>query len=220
MLPCLEHTPPGDVTGSVIWLHGLGADGYDFAPLVPHLDLPSVRFVFPHAPAVPVTINGGMVMPSWYDIRSLDHARADREDPAGVRASEAQVRELLRREVERGVPASRIVLAGFSQGAAMALHTGLREPGPEPLAGIVVLSGYLVLEDALDAEVTPAGRASTALFCHGTRDDVVPIEGGREAHRRATALGVQAAWREWPIGHEASMEEIRAVREFLHARLR
>jgi phospholipase/carboxylesterase len=217
LLPCLVHEPGGEVTGAVIWLHGLGADGSDFVPLVPHIGLPSTRFVFPNAPHAPVTINSGMVMPSWYDIRSLDHDRTDREDPAGVRASAELVRALIAREVDRGVPESRIVLAGFSQGGALALFTGLRHPAA--LAGIVCLSGYLVLDDTLDAEVTAAGRSAAVLFCHGTRDDVVPVAGGREAHRRVAALGASAAWHDFPMGHEVNAEEVRVIRRFLHERL-
>lgn len=216
LLPCLEHEPPTRATGSIVWLHGLGADGYDFAPLVPHFGLPTVRFVFPHAPSEPVTINGGYVMPSWYDIRSLDHSRPDREDPAGVKRSMARVRALIAREVERGVPESRIVLAGFSQGGAMALYTGLRHP--TPLLGIVVLSGYLVLDDALDAEATAAGRSASVWFGHGTEDDVVPIEGGREAHRRTAALGATVSWSHYRMGHSVDGDEIRDLRAWLHRR--
>ncbi|MEQ1570052.1 MAG: alpha/beta fold hydrolase [Myxococcota bacterium] len=214
LLDCVEHTPGGPVTGAVIWLHGLGASGNDFSPLVPHLQLPTVRFVFPHAPESAVTINAGYVMPSWYDIRSLDHEHPDREDPAGVQRSAEAVRALIAREVERGVPEHRIVLAGFSQGAAMALYTGARHP--RRLAGWIALSGYLVLERALDVELTEAARGTPVFVGHGTRDEVVPIAGGREAHRRLAAAGVAAEWHDWPIGHEVSGEEVRAVARFLH----
>ena len=218
LLPCLEHTPGGEVRGSVVWLHGLGADGYDFAPLVPHLGLPHVRFVFPHAPEAPVTINGGHVMPSWYDIRSLDHASPDREDPAGVRAASDHVRRLIHREVARGVREDRIVLAGFSQGAAVTLHTALR--AGQPLAGVVVLSGYLVLQSTVEAEATAAGRAAPLFFGHGRNDEVVPIAGGRAAYEAALALeGVTAEWHDYPMGHEVRPEEIRDIRAFLHQRL-
>jgi phospholipase/carboxylesterase len=222
LLPCLERSPTAPVDSAIIWLHGLGADGHDFAPLVPQLALPTTRYVFPHAPHQAVTINAGYVMPSWYDIRWLaseggDHFDADREDPAGVRTAAGWVEALVAREIERGVPASRIVLAGFSQGGALALHTGLRHAAP--LAAILVLSGYLVLESTLDAEASEAGRAATVWFGHGTRDDVVPIAGGREAHRRTKLLGAETSWHEWSMGHEVCIEEIRAIKAFLHGRL-
>ena len=210
MLDCLEHTPGGEVRGSVVWLHGLGASGEDFVPLVPHLGLPGVRFVFPHAPKAPVTINGGAVMPSWYDIRSLDHESRDREDPAGVQASAEHVRALLAREVQRGVPEDRIVLAGFSQGAAMTLYVGLRHP--RPLRGLMVLSGYLVLEDE------PAGKpAGPLFFAHGRRDDLVPMAGGRHAFETVRGGG-EAEWHDYPMGHEVCPEEIADIRQWLHAR--
>lgn len=212
MLDCLEHGPAGEVRGSVVWLHGLGASGDDFAPLVPHLGLPDVRFVFPHAPESPVTINGGMVMPSWYDIRSLDHASTDREDPAGVHASADLVRALIAREVERGVPEDRIVLAGFSQGAAMTLYLGLRHP--RPLLGLMVLSGYLLLEDE------PAGApAGPLFFAHGRRDEVVPMAGGRHAYDHVASRG-EAEWHDYPMGHEVCPQEIADIRAWLHARFR
>jgi phospholipase/carboxylesterase len=217
LLPCLERSPTAPVDSAIIWLHGLGADGHDFAPLVPQLSLPTTRYVFPHAPHQPVTINGGYVMPSWYDICSLDHSDADREDPVGVRSAASWIEALVSREIERGVPSSRIVLAGFSQGGALALHVGLRYP--VPLAAILVLSGYLILEDTLDAEASPAGRAATVWFGHGTRDDVVPIAGGRDAHHRTTMLGAKTTWQEWHMGHEVCLDEIRALKAFLHARL-
>src|SRR5688572_23047192 len=141
VLPCVEIGPKSDVKGAVVWLHGLGANGHDFEPIVPYLDLPRVRFVFPHAPSRPVTINGGMRMPSWYDIVSLGAAGGG--NAAHVGESRAQVDALLRREKERGLSSDRVVLAGFSQGAALALHTGIRHP--ETLAGIMVLSGYEVV---------------------------------------------------------------------------
>lgn len=216
LLPAIEHNPTGDVTGSLIWLHGLGASGDDFVPLVPHLDLPGVRYVFPHAPLSAVTINGGMVMPSWYDIRSLDHRNANREDPVGVAAAAEHVRALIAREVERGVPEDRIVLAGFSQGAATALYTALRHP--RPLLGAIVLSGYLVLDRTLDAEITEAARATPMWFGHGTRDAVVPVEGGRASFRAVSERGVPAEWHDWPIGHEVGGEEIRVIRRWLHER--
>ena len=217
LLPALVHEPAVPARACVIWLHGLGADGSDFAPLVPHLDLHDVRFVFPHVPSMPVTVNGGYVMPSWYDIKTFDRV-PDREDADHVRLSAERVRALIAREVERGIPETRIVLAGFSQGAALTLYAGLRHP--RPLAGLVVLSGYLVLEDALEREVTDAGRRTPVLFGHGTDDDVVIVAAGRLAHDRARALGVATEWHDWPMGHGVSPEEIAVVRRWLHQRLR
>lgn len=217
LLPALVHEPAVPATAAVIWLHGLGADGSDFAPVVPHLGLDDVRFVFPHAPAMPVTVNGGYVMPSWYDIRTLDRV-PDREDADHVRISADRVRALIAREVARGVPEERVVLAGFSQGAALALYTGLRHP--RPLAGLICLSGYLVVEDTLEREASDAGRGATVLFGHGTEDDVVIVAAGRLAHDRVRALGASTEWHDWPMGHGVSPEEIGVVRRWLHGRLR
>ena len=155
-LPCLEQNPHEPAVASVIWMHGLGADGHDFAPIPPHLGLPAdmpVRFVFPHAPKIPVTLNMGFVMPAWYDIASLEEHG---QDEAGIRRSCERIRRLIEREVERGVPPSKIVLAGFSQGGAMALFTALRYP--ERLAGIMALSAYLLLADNLAQEASEANR--------------------------------------------------------------
>ena len=215
LLPCVEVGPRGDAAGAVVWLHGLGANGHDFEPIVPYLELPRVRFVFPHAPSRAVTINGGMRMPSWYDIVSL--AAAGGGNAAHVAESRAQVDALLRRESERGLSSDRVVLAGFSQGAALALHTGIRYP--ETLAGIMVLSGYEVLPGTRDAEASPANRRTPMLFCHGTHDAVVPVEGGRMAWRAHSTPGRDAQWLEFPIAHEVSDAEIAAVRDWLHARL-
>jgi phospholipase/carboxylesterase len=156
------------------------------------------------------------VMPSWYDIRTFDRV-PDREDAAHVRASAERIRALIAREVERGVPEHHIVLAGFSQGAALTLHTGLRHP--RPLAGLIVLSGYLVLEETVEQELTPAGRATPVLFGHGTEDEVVSVAAGRLSHDRVRALGVATEWHDWPIGHAVSPEEIAVVRRWLHQRL-
>lgn len=202
----------------MVWLHGLGADGHDFAPIVPVLRLPHARFVFPHAPAMPVTINGGFVMPAWYDIRSLDRA-PDREDAEDIRVSAECIAELLEREIDRGIPAERIVLAGFSQGAAMALHVGLRFP--KRLAGIVVLSGYLVLPETLAAEWHAENRSTPVLFGHGRHDDLVPMASGREAFDRVQRHRPPAhtSWHEFPIGHEVDDAEIDVVARWLKAQL-
>jgi phospholipase/carboxylesterase len=210
--------PRDAATAAVVWLHGLGADGHDFAPIVPVLRLPHARFVFPHAPAMPVTINGGFVMPAWYDIRSLDRA-PDREDAEDIRVSAECIAELLEREIDRGIPAERIVLAGFSQGAAMALHVGLRFP--ERLAGIVVLSGYMVLPETLAAEWNAANRDTPVLFGHGRHDDLVPMASGREAFDRVQRHRPPAhtSWHEFPIGHEVDDAEIDVVARWLQAKL-
>ena len=215
VLPCVEVGPRGEAAGAVVWLHGLGANGHDFETIVPGLEMPRVRFVFPHAPSRRVTINGGMEMPAWYDILSL--VREGGADTAHVREARAQVDALLRREKERGIAPGRTVLAGFSQGAAMALHAGTRYP--EGLSGILVLSGYEVLPRTRAAEESPANRRTPMLFCHGTHDPLVPVAGGRAAFDAHAAPERDAQWREFPIAHEVSDDEIAAVRDWLHARL-
>lgn len=215
VLPCVEIGPRGHAEGAVVWLHGLGANGHDFEPIVPYLELPRVRFVFPHAPLRRVTINRGMEMPAWYDIRSI--GQQGDVDPAQVREAKSQVDALLRREKERGIAPGRTVLAGFSQGAALALHTGMRHP--ESLGGILVLSGYEVMPQTREAEAAPANRRTPMLFCHGTEDPLVRIENGRAAFEAHATPERDAQWREFPIAHEVSDEEIAAVRDWLHARL-
>lgn len=212
-LSTYEYHPPEPVSGAVIWMHGLGADGTDFVPVVPHLDCPRVRFVFPNARPAPVTINNGHVMPSWYDIRTLSASDPDREDPDDVRRAGDEVRALIAREVARGVPEERIVLAGFSQGGAVALYAGLR--AERRLAGIVALSTYLVLEGGLPAELTAAGRAAPVFFGHGTHDDVVAIQRGRHAHDVLAAHGLAVRWSEYRMGHQLVGEEIVAIGAFL-----
>ncbi len=213
-LDCLEHTPGGPALGSVIWLHGLGADGYDFAPLVPHLGLPQIRFVFPHAPKRPVTINNSVEMPSWYDIRTFDRV-PERESEPDIRASAQDLTRLIEREVQRGVNEDRIVLAGFSQGAALSLFTALRHP--RPLLGVMVLSGYLVVEHALAAEQSNSNAMTPIFFGHGTEDEVVPIDGGRRAHA-AVSPGRPTEWRDYPMAHQVCPEEIAHLRAWLHTR--
>jgi phospholipase/carboxylesterase len=203
---------------SVIWLHGLGADGHDFEPIVPELDLPpapAVRFVFPHAPTMPVAINGGMVMRAWYDVYGLDGAR--REDEAGIRASQARVEALLAREKARGVSAARIVLAGFSQGGAVALQTGLRHA--ERLAGVLALSTYLPLAATLPAEASVANRDVPIFMAHGIHDPVIPIDRAIRSRDRLTEIGYAVEWREYPMPHSVCGEEIADVSVWLRARL-
>jgi len=202
---------PGAV---VIWMHGLGADGYDFVDIPPVLGLPArlaVRFVFPHAPMQPVTINGGMVMRAWYDVRH--DAGARREDEAGVRASQRRIEALIARETARGVPASRVVLAGFSQGGAMALHTGLRHGAR--LAGVMALSCFLPLVDRLGAEASPVNRDVPIFLAHGTHDPVIPLTRAREAHEVLTGLGYPVEWHEYPMPHSVCDAEIRDIGAWL-----
>ncbi len=219
LLPCVEVAPfPGEPRHAVIWLHGLGADGHDFEPIVPELGLDPavpVRFVFPHAPAIPVTINGGMVMPAWYDITNLDLGR--RHDEEGVRRSARHVEALIRRENERGVPTANIVLAGFSQGGAIALHQGLRHP--ERLAGLLLLSTYLVLPDRLPAERSEANADTPVFQAHGSLDPMVPIAGGQLARRALEELGHDVEWHDYPMQHQVCLEELRDIGAWLRARL-
>ena len=214
-LPCVEVEPAGPVRSSVIWLHGLGADGHDFEPIVPHLgisDAAGVRFLFPHAPRIPVSINWGMVMPAWYDITEADLRK--RHDEAGVRRSAEQVAALIRRENERGIPASRIVLAGFSQGGAIALHLGLRHP--EKLAGIMALSTYLVCEESLEQELSDANRDTPLLQAHGIQDPMVPLDRGEAARERLSRLGFQVQWRTYPMMHEVCPQELEDIGAWLN----
>ena len=215
LLPSVEVEPRGEPAGSVIWLHGLGADGHDFESLVPLLGLPRVRFVFPHAPIRGVTINGGMLMRAWYDIVRFDRGDGG-EQPSHVRESAELIAALLAREAERGVPAGRTVLAGFSQGAALALHVGTRHP--ERLGGILVLSGYEVLPETRAAEASEANRETPALFAHGSYDDLVPVQRARRAYEAQSAAGRPAAWHEFPMGHEVCAEEVALVKDWLHQR--
>jgi len=204
---------------SVVWLHGLGADGHDFEPVVPELALPpdlAVRFVFPHAPPQPVTLNGGMVMRAWYDVYGLDGPR--REDEAGIRASQARVEALLAREKARGVPAGRLVLAGFSQGGAIALQAGLRHP--ERLAGVLALSCYLPLADTLAAEAHPANHDVPLFMAHGAWDQMIPLARAARSRDVLTGLGYRVEWREYPMPHAVCPEELGDIGAWLRAVLR
>lgn len=218
---CIETETGPAPRWSVIWLHGLGADGSDFAPLVPELvrpHWPAIRFVFPHAPVQAVTINGGMRMRSWYDIVSFD--LAGRADSKGVDESVARVEALIDREVARGVPASRIVLAGFSQGGAVTLAAGLRRT--EALAGLVALSTYLPLgPDALFqlALAPAAARAQPVFIAHGRQDPVVPFNAGQDSARRLREIGMPVEFHEYPMAHQVCAEEVDALRSWFDQRL-
>jgi phospholipase/carboxylesterase len=199
---------------SIIWLHGLGADGHDFEPIVPELGLPktlAVRFVFPHAPARPVTINGGMVMRAWYDVVAAGGDR--REVEPGVRESARRIEALIDRERARGVADRAIVLAGFSQGGAMALHTGLRHP--ERLAGIMALSCFLPLADTAAAEASAANRDVPVFMAHGTHDPLIPIDRGRQARDLLGGLGYRIEWHEYPMPHSVCAEEVADIAAWL-----
>ncbi|KRE97631.1 carboxylesterase [Frateuria sp. Soil773] len=218
ILPTVEHETAPNPRHSVIWLHGLGADGNDFAPIVPELvakDWPALRFVFPHAPVRPVTVNGGMPMRAWYDIKGV--AIADKQDADGIRASVAQVEALIAREHERGVPSGRIVLAGFSQGGAIALSAGLRHA--HTLAGIVALSTYLPLADALAAERSAANAATPIFWGHGTQDPIVPFALGNASREALQALGYRIDWHSYPMPHSVCADEVADLRDWMGARL-
>lgn len=214
LLDALEIETAPNPTHAVIWLHGLGADGNDFAPIVPELklgDAPAVRFVFPHAPVQPVTINGGMAMRAWYDIRNADLAQ--REDAQGILQSQQAVQALIQRENQRGVAFSNMVLAGFSQGCAMTLQTGLRLP--EKLAGLVALSGYLPLAEALQAERSAANQDTPIFMAHGTQDPVVPLQRAQRSYQVLQELGYPASWKTYPMPHSVCLEEINDIAAFL-----
>jgi phospholipase/carboxylesterase len=207
LLENIEIETAPNPTVAIIWMHGLGADGNDFVPLVKELDLaglPAIRFVFPHAETMPVTVNGGYVMRAWYDIVGQDLSR--REDEKGLRASQLQVEALIAREKARGIPAERIILAGFSQGCAMALQTGLRHP--EKLAGLLCLSGYVPLADKLSNERHAASVGTPVFMVHGVHDGVIPIARAQASRDLLKALGYQVEWHEYMMQHSLCQEEV------------
>lgn len=220
LLPAVEITTASHPTHSVIWLHGLGADGHDFEPVVNEFDidrLPPTRFVFPHAPERAVTINAGYIMRAWYDIVSMDFSER-REDPAGVLESAAQVEALIARENARGIPDERIVLAGFSQGGAIALHTGLRHP--RRLAGVLALSTYVPLADTLVAEVAEANRDVPIFMAHGQHDPVIPYAFGKRSGDLLTAEGYPLEWHGYSMEHSLCLEEVRDIESWFASVLR
>jgi phospholipase/carboxylesterase len=209
--------PAAPASASVIWLHGLGADGHDFVPIVPELKLPpspGIRFVFPHARVRPVTLNMGMRMRAWYDIKTLTaEGRADEE---GLRESVARVAGLIAAERALGIPSERIVIAGFSQGGAVALHSALRHP--EPLAGVLALSCYLPLPATLAGEASDANKPTPILMCHGAQDPVLPLSLGLMACNWLRAAGYRVDWKEYPMQHQVCLPEIQDIGAWLRAR--
>jgi phospholipase/carboxylesterase len=217
LLDTVEHATGPDPQWTVLWLHGLGADGHDFAPIVPELvrrDWPALRFVFPHAPQRAVTINGGARMRAWYDIRDFD--LANRADAQGVEESIAQVEALIAREAGRGVPASRLLLAGFSQGGAITLAAGLRRR--EPLAGLVGLSTYLPMHDRAARQLATQATAQPVFMAHGLQDPVVPYAAGELSAARLRELGFHVDWHRYPMPHSVCAEEIRDLGDWMSRR--
>ena len=220
LLECVEIETGREPTACVIWLHGLGADGHDFEPIVPELGLPAdlpVRFVFPHAQPRPVTLNGGMVMRAWYDIIVLDVSNRD-HDEQGVRDSARQVEALIAAEKARGFSSERIVLAGFSQGGAIAYHVALRHA--EPLAGLLVLSAYLLLADRLTDEASEANKPIPILQCHGSFDPMIPMAHGEASAKAVRQAGYDLTWKTYPAPHGLHPDEIRDIGHWLTERLR
>lgn len=198
---------PEDAQYSVIWLHGLGADGHDFVPIVPELEFKTkhqTRFVFPHAPMRPVTLNQGYVMPAWFDLVAIDDMSV--QDEAGIRATAGRISDLLAREQQRGVRSENIVLAGFSQGGAIALHLGLRYP--QTLAGILALSTFLPLANTLAQECTEANRAISVYMAHGESDPIVPLTLAQQSHVKLRELGYLVDWHVYPMEHSVCPQEI------------
>ena len=215
LLPTVEVLTGPAPTHAVIWLHGLGADGHDFEPVVDEFDaarLPPTRFVFPHAPKRAVTINGGYVMRAWFDIYSRNYGNRA-EDGEGTDASAAQVEALITRENARGIPDERIVLAGFSQGGSIALHTGLRHP--RRLAGIMALSTFLPLAERLAGEAHPANRDVPIFMAHGQGDSVIPHDFARQSAELLAAAGYPLAWRSYPMEHSLCLPEVRDIEDWL-----
>lgn len=214
LLPHITIESAPNPSAAVIWLHGLGADGNDFAPLVPQLDLagcPAIRFIFPHAPSIPVTLNGGYVMPAWYDIMGTPTARV--EDGPGIRKSAQAIEALIAQETGRGIAPGRIVLAGFSQGCAMALHTGLRHA--QPLAGIIALSGYLPLADSVPAERSAANQTTPIFMAHGTADPMVILPRAEASRDVLARLGYAVQWHTYAMPHSVHPQEVADISRFL-----
>jgi phospholipase/carboxylesterase len=214
LLPWIEIESAPLPLCSVIWLHGLGADGHDFASIVPQLDLkgcPPIRFIFPHAPRMPISINGGYMMPAWYDIAQA--SLVDQQDAPGIQKSEKSIVALIEQEAARGIPYERIVLAGFSQGCAMVLHTGLRFP--HRLAGIVALSGYLPLANLFAHERHQANAEVPVFIAHGTQDPIVVLKRGEDTRDALKALAYPVQWHTYLMPHSVHPQEIADIASFL-----
>ena len=217
LLPCIEHETAANPLHALIWLHVLGADGNDFAPLVPELvdpNWPPLRFVFPHAPVRPITINGGMAMRAWYDISGQEIAQ--RQDEAGIRASIGQLDDLIEREVARGVPARNIFLAGFSQGGAIVLAGGIRHA--QRLGGIIALSTYLPMAEKTDAEASAANRDVPIFMAHGMLDPTISHALGEMSREYLAQRGYTIDWHAYPMAHQVCMEEIADLRRWMSSR--
>lgn len=217
LLETIEIETGKNPAASVIWMHGLGADGSDFVPIVEELELdgtPGIRFLFPHAPMRPVTINNGTVMRAWFDVSLGDlEGNSRRADERGVRESQAQIAALIEREAKRGVEPEHIVLAGFSQGGAIALQTGLRHP--RRLAGVMALSTYLPLADTLAREATPANKATPIFMAHGIYDPLIPLAMGAGSMTLLTGFGYTVEWRQYPMPHSVCPQEIEDIGAWL-----
>ena len=216
MLPCIELETQPNPSAAVIWLHGLGADGNDFVPIIPELRLdgcPGIRFIFPNAPSKPVTVNGGYVMPAWYDI--IGRNLIDQEDADGIHQSASAITEIIEREASRGIAYDKIVLAGFSQGCAMALQIGLRFP--HKLAGIIALSGYLPLASTLAIEKQAANQNTPIFMAHGLYDAVVIPQRAEASYAMLEKMGYTISWNEYPMEHSVNREEILDISRFLQS---
>lgn len=219
LLKTVEIESKPQPTVSIIWMHGLGADANDFVPIVRELDLrdcPAIRFVFPNAPSIPVTVNGGYVMPAWYDIMGADIAK--REDEGGLRLSQKRIEQLIEREIERGIAADHIIVAGFSQGCAMSLQVGLRYP--EKLGGIMCLSGYVPLADEVANERHTANQTTPIFMVHGVADTVIPLQRAQFSRDLLINLGYQVEWHEYGMPHSVCQEEIVDIGNWLRSILK
>lgn len=216
LLETIEIESGANPTAAVIWMHGLGADANDFVPIVKELDLrncPAIRFVFPNAPQIPVTLNGGYIMRAWYDIAAAGTDINKREDEAGLRLSQQQIEALIARENARGIPTDKIILAGFSQGCAMSLQTGLRHP--QKLAGIMGLSGYVPLAEKVAAERHAENQATSIFLVHGTVDPVIPIQRAQQSRDLLLNLGYPVEWHDYWMQHSVSPQEITDIGNWL-----
>lgn len=219
LLDCIEITTSEPVEYTVIWLHGLGASGHDFEPIVPELNLlqrPGVRFLFPHAPIRPITINGGAAMRGWYDITSLDFgSRA--QDYDGIKESAALINDLIDNEISQGIPASNIILAGFSQGGAIALYAGLT--GEHKLAGVMALSTYMPIQDEALPAITPEHLSVPVFMAHGQMDDVIQIQHAQQSKDALESKGINIEWHAYPMPHSVSPDEISDIADWLKRQL-